>query len=164
MLIQEARPEDFPFILELLNSPTWLEFIGDRGVKTEKQAKKYIETSLIQSYKKHGFGLFKVSLKESLIPIGLCGFIQRDYLEHPDIGFAILPEYAGKGFTHEACQVLMKYGKEKLQLSTIYGITTALNLKSRNLLNKIGLEEIGTVRPSGKKQEFILYSNKKSHA
>ncbi len=163
LVIQEASLHDSLFFLELLNSPNWIEFIGDRGVKTEKQASDYIEGSLINSYKKHGFGLFKMCLAESLTPIGLCGFVQRDYLNQPDIGFAILPEYEGKGYTFEACQAVMEYGTDELKLDSILGITTASNFKSRRLLTKIGLTEVGSVKPPKKDQEFLLYSNKKSH-
>ncbi|MEX0359822.1 MAG: GNAT family N-acetyltransferase [Allomuricauda sp.] len=157
--IQEAEPADSEFILQLLNSPNWLEFIGDRGVKTEKQAINYIEMSLRHSYNHHGFGLYIVILKESLIPIGLCGFLQRDYLDHPDIGFATLPAFEGFGYTFEACAALMEHAKQNLKLKSILGITTPSNIKSRNLLLKIGLMEVGTVMPPGKKEELLLFSN-----
>ncbi|TMU57100.1 GNAT family N-acetyltransferase [Flagellimonas algicola] len=159
LLIREAGPKDSEFILELLNSPNWLEFIGDRGVKTEKQALTYIETSLRHSYSNHGFGLYVVILQESITPIGLCGFLQRDYLDHPDIGFATLPSFEGFGYTFEACSALMGHAKQSLQLKSILGITTPSNLKSRNLLTKIGLVEAGTVIPPGKKEELLLFSN-----
>lgn len=159
LIIQEAKVNDSQFFLELLNSPNWIEFIGDRGVKNEKQAVDYIENSLLNSYKKYGFGLFKMCLKESLVPIGLCGFVKRDYLDKPDIGFAILPAYEGKGYMFEACKAVMDHGIQKLQFETVLGITTISNLRSRSLLTKIGLSEIGSVKPPEKDQELLLYSN-----
>lgn len=156
--IQEAEVADTKFILDLLNSPSWIAHIGDRGVKTEKQAQGYIKNSLTASYKKHGFGLFKMILKTEDTPIGLCGFLQRDYLNHPDIGFAILPEFEGNGYTYEACMALMEHARHKLGLERINGITTPSNIKSCNLLKKIGLKPNGTVSPPGKEIEYLLFT------
>ncbi|MEM9648759.1 MAG: GNAT family N-acetyltransferase [Bacteroidota bacterium] len=163
LLIQEANVNDTAFFLELLNTPSWIKFIGDRGVKTKKQAQDYIQNSLVHSYETNGFGLFKMVLRATTEPIGICGFIQRDYLDHPDIGFAILPAYEGQGYTYEACSSLMEYAKQELNIGTILGITTPTNTKSQNLLAKIGLLESGKVIPPGKKEELLLFSNKKSH-
>lgn len=156
--IGEAEIGDSKFFLELLNSQNWLEFIGDRGVKTDKQAKTYIQSSLISSYKNNGYGLYKLCLKKSLQPIGICGFIKRDYLEHPDIGFAILPQFEGKGFVFEACTSLLIYGKEALNLNPILAITTSKNIRSQTLLAKIGLHSCGNIKPNREKEEFLLFS------
>ncbi|MBQ0735458.1 GNAT family N-acetyltransferase [Aquimarina celericrescens] len=158
LTLEKAITEDSKFFFELLNSPNWIEFIGDRGIKTNNQAIEYIE-SLINSYKNNGYGLYKVSLKNTQTPIGICGFVKRDYLENADIGFAILPKYEGKGYTEEAAKAVMKYGESKLKLSPIYAVTTQENHKSRNLLNKIGLLEIGKIKPNGSNTEFLLFSN-----
>ncbi|WP_190809255.1 GNAT family N-acetyltransferase [Flagellimonas sp. S3867] len=158
LLIVEAELEDSKFFMELLNSPNWLEFIGDRGVKTKKQAENYIKSSLISSYKNNGYGLFKMCLRQSLDPIGICGFVKRDYLNHPDIGFAILPQFEGKGFVYEACTTLLSYGKEILKLSPILAITTVENIKSQRLLTKIGLNNSGTIKPKTDKEEYLLFS------
>ncbi len=158
LTICEASIEDFPFFKKLLNSPNWIEFIGDRGVKTDKQAVHYIKSSLINSYEENGYGLYKMCLKESSVPIGICGFVKRDYLDNPDIGFAILPEYEGKSYTTEACKATLAYGKSELKLHPILGITTKKNSKSRYLLNKIGLQEKGKIKPPGDKEELLLFS------
>ncbi|WP_299484835.1 GNAT family N-acetyltransferase [uncultured Allomuricauda sp.] len=156
LLVVEAELEDSKFFFELLNSPNWLEFIGDRGIKTEKHAEAYIQSSLISSYENNGYGLFKMVLRQSLEPIGICGFVKRDYLEHPDIGFAILPQFEGKGFVFEACNSLLIYGKEILSLHPILAITTEKNVRSQALLSKIGLNSSGIIKPN--KEEFLLYS------
>ena len=49
--------DDTKFIIELVNSPGWLEYIGDRNIKTEEQAKAYLQNGPLVSYKVHGFGL-----------------------------------------------------------------------------------------------------------
>ncbi len=157
--IEKATLEDSSFFLELLNSPNWIEFIGDRGIKTEEDAADYIQKSLIDSYKENGYGLYKMVLKKENKPIGICGFLKRNYLKNADIGFAILPEYEAKGYTYEAVKETMNYGISSLQLNPILAVTISENTKSRNLLNKIGLKEIGMIKPNKSKVEFLLYSN-----
>ena len=159
LILQEATLKDAPFILELVNSPNWLAYIGDRGIKTLADAKKYIQESLIGSYRQNGFGLYKVALKANGAPIGICGFLKRDYLDHPDIGFATLPKYEGKGYTYEVASATMEYGTQQLNLRTILAITTAANTKSKNLLAKLGFALKGNILDEAKK-ELLVYTNK----
>lgn len=163
LLIVEADQNDADFIVKLLNSETWLKFIGDKGVKTKKQALAYIDESLITSYKKNGFGLYKLCLKSSLTPVGLCGFLQRDYLDHPDIGFALLPEFEGQGLMLEACNALMNHAESTLKFECVLAIVLPTNGKSCRLLEKIGLQKVGMITPKTGSQELLLFSNKKSH-
>lgn len=158
MLLANASFDDSRFFRELMNSPNWIEFIGDRGIRNDQDAAKYIEDSLITSYAENGFGLYKMCLKDSGRPIGICGFIKRTYLDNPDIGFAILPQYEGKGYAYEAAMATMAFGKSQLKLKKILAVTTEKNRKSRKLLSKIGLIEIGKIKPDNGETEFLLFS------
>lgn len=160
LTLEEAVLDDSMFFFELLNSATWIEHIGDRGIRTEEDAKEYIQKSLLDSYKKKGYGLYKMVLKSDNKPLGICGFLKRDYLDHPDIGFAILPDHEGKGFTTEAATASMAYGMSVLKFNTIYAITTEKNTRSRHLLEKIGLKEKKVIRPDKDNKELLLYSSK----
>ncbi|MEN1936258.1 GNAT family N-acetyltransferase [Paenibacillus sp. 102] len=131
---------DAAFILELLNDPSWLQFIGDRGVRTLEDAKAYILNGSIRMYEQFGFCLFLVERKEDHVPIGICGLVKRDTLEDVDIGFAFLPQYWGKGYAYEAASAVMTYGKGTLGLNRIVAITTQDNHASAKLLKKIGLQ------------------------
>lgn len=155
--IEEAKVEDTSFFFELLNSSNWIEYIGDRGIKTEADALGYIKNSLIKSYRENGYGLYKIILKEAAKPIGLCGFLKREYLDHEDIGFAILPQYERKGYMYEASDAMMRYGKSELEFNTIYAITTAKNLGSQNLLVRLGLNHIKDIT-SDKNESLMLFS------
>lgn len=130
---------DAEFILQLLNTPTWLQFIGDKNVKSLNDASNYLVNGPIKSYKENGFGLSRVSLKDSDIPIGACGLLKRDGLDEPDIGFALLPEHTGKGYAFEITSATMGYAKTELALTRIAAITDPGNIASINLLKKIGL-------------------------
>jgi len=159
LIVREATESDASFIKALLNSPNWLEFIGDRNIKTEEDAKNYINNALVNSYKTNGYGLFLVALKENNRLIGMSGFVKRDYLSHPDIGFAMLPEYEGKGYSYEAAKAVMDYGQNILKASKIYAITDEGNIKSQNLLKKIGLKQNSTIMPPNSDEELILFEN-----
>lgn len=164
LIISEAALSDSTFILELLNSPSWLQFIGDKGIRTEEDAKNYIRNSLLNSYKTNGFGLYKLILKKSSAPLGLCGFLKRDYLEKPDIGFALLPEFEGMGLMFEASHALIEYARSTLDFDEILAIVTPANKRSCQLLEKLGFARKNQILPLGGKEELLLYSNKKSHS
>lgn len=128
--------EDAEFILRLLNEPSWIEFIGDKNINNLNDAKKYIELSAITLYQQFGFGLFLVSTKDNDTPLGLCGLMQRDNLDHADLGYAFLPEFWGKGFAFEAVESVLDYAKNTHQLSQVLALTKASNASSIKLLHK----------------------------
>src|SRR5262249_17826093 len=100
--LRAAVPRDATFILRLLNEPSFLEFIGDRKVRTIADAERYIHERLIASYERNGFGLWIVERREAVGPIGICGLVKRDSLPDVDIGFAFLPEFWRRGYAFES--------------------------------------------------------------
>ncbi|MBL7961856.1 GNAT family N-acetyltransferase [bacterium] len=157
LTIRELITDDSEFILKLVNTPTWLKFIGDRGVKNLDDAKKYIENGPVKSYADNGFGLYLMELKNEKTPIGMCGLIKRDFLSDPDIGFALMPEYEGKGYGYESASAVLSYGQRQLRLEKIVAITVRENANSIRLLEKIGLREEGTVVYPGTDEELLLF-------
>ena len=139
LVLREVTADDADFILDLLNQPSFKQYIGDRGVRTLEQARAYIETRFTDSYRTNGFGLYLMELKASATPIGLCGFVSRPTLPDPDIGFALLPQYERQGYAHEAAAAAMEYGRTKLGLERVLAITSLDNESSGRLLGKIGL-------------------------
>ena len=162
LLLEKAVLKDGPFFYALLNSPNWIEWIGDRGIRSVKDAETYIQNELINSYATNGWGLYKVVLKRTQKPIGICGFLKRPGLKHVDIGFAILPEYVGNGYAFEAVKASMKYAASTLALKIILGITTEQNLPSIKVLEKAGLRMIDKIKLEKNEKEFFLYSNEKN--
>jgi RimJ/RimL family protein N-acetyltransferase len=153
-----SAQQDAPFILELLNDPSFIRFIGDKGVRTLDEARKYIVNGPVASYQKFGFGLNAVDLKESKIPIGMCGVLKRETLPHPDIGFAFLPAYWKQGYAFESAAAVMKHAREVLGLTQVLAITSPDNEASAKLLNKIGLRFEKLVRLSADADEVKLFS------
>ncbi|MHC0038249.1 GNAT family N-acetyltransferase [Pseudoneobacillus sp. C159] len=156
LILRWLTVEDAPFILQLLNEPSWIRFIGDKGIRTLEDARNYIVDGPIDMYARLGFGLYLVDLKESQTPIGLCGLIKRVTLVDIDIGFAFLSEYQSKGYGYEAAAATLEYGKEQLGLKRIVAITTQDNQPSGKLLEKIGMKFEGLVRLSD--EELKLFA------
>ena len=141
---------DAEFVLELLNTPKFIEFIGDRGVRSISDARDFIDTRFRAGYREHGYGLYAVSTKDEAVVLGICGFVRRDTLPGPDIGFAFLPAFEGKGFGTETAAATLAYGRDKLGFTEVYAITDKRNAASQRLLEKIGLRHRGeTASPSG---------------
>lgn len=157
LLLREYNLNDVPFIFKLMNSEGWLKNIGDRNIKTLKDAEAYLQKNYLSSYEKHGFGPYLVTLKEDGTPIGSSGLYKRDNLDFPDVGFAFLSEFANKGYAYESAQAVMNYAAEKLKLQTIVGITLPENSASIKLLKKLGLAEIGTYKYEDG-EELLLFS------
>ena len=156
--LRKFTSDDADFIVELLNTPGWLQFIGDRNIKTGEQAIIYLESGPIKSYKQNGFGLWMVELNTDKTAIGMCGIIKRESLEHPDIGFAFLPQYFGKGYGLEVASATLSYGREKLGIEKLLAITIPGNEKSIRLLEKIGLSFKENISATEEGEQLLLYS------
>ncbi len=139
LLLRRLTAHDAAFILELLNEPAFLENIGDRGARTLADARRYIAKGPVASYRKFGFGLYLVELKDSGAPIGICGLLKRESLDDEDIGFAFLRRYWSRGFARESAAAVMHYGWTALRLKRIVAITKPNNQASIALLEKLGL-------------------------
>jgi RimJ/RimL family protein N-acetyltransferase len=149
--------DDAPFILELVNDPSWLEFIGDKGVRNENDARTYLAKGPLDMYARLGFGLYLVELRDGAIPIGICGLIKRDSLDDVDIGFAFLPEFRGKGYAQESALAVLALARSKLAMTRIVAITSPRNRRSIRLLQKLGLtleQEVDLPRDGGKSLLF----------
>lgn len=150
--------KDAPFMLALFNSPGWLKYIGDRNVHTEAEAEAYIKKFYLTSYTENGYGSYAVVLKDCNTTIGSCGVYKRPNLDNPDIGFAFLPDYLGKGYGYEAANAVMEYARKELGMKTILGFTVEYNQPSIKLLEKLGLSKMGTYTFENDPEELLLFS------
>ena len=137
LTIRELTHDDSAFILELLNDAAFIRFIGDRNIRSLEDARRYINGPM-ESYQRHGFGLYLVEVKETGTPIGICGLIKRDALPHVDIGYAFLPEFRSQGYAVEAAQATLEYAKDTLKLPRLLAIVSPDNDPSIRLLTKLG--------------------------
>jgi [ribosomal protein S5]-alanine N-acetyltransferase len=156
--IRKFAEEDAAFIFTLLNSKGWLEFIGDRNIKTIEDARLYILNGPLFSYLKFGFGSYLIALKDTNLPIGMSSLIKRDTLEDVDLGFALLSEYSGKGYAFEASEAVMRFSKEQFQIQKLLAITNLTNTRSVSLLKKLGFKSDGTITFPNGNEELSLFS------
>ncbi|HEY3103352.1 MAG TPA: GNAT family N-acetyltransferase [Pyrinomonadaceae bacterium] len=160
LILRHLSPEDdAQFILKLVNEPSFLHYIGDKGVRALADARRYVVDGPLKSYERNGFGLYKVELKTDATPIGICGLVKRDTLPDADIGFAFLPEYWNKGYAVESAAAVMKYARETLRLGRILAITTPDNEASAKLLGKIGLTFDRKIKLSEDAAEVKLFTS-----
>lgn len=136
--LRRLTQEDAPFVLQLVNEPSWLRYIGDRGVRTLDDAQVYLAKGPLEMYQRLGFGLLLVELAEDGTPLGLCGLIKRDTLPDVDLGFAFLPGHWGKGYAREAAAAVLADGASSFGLQRVVAITSLDNQRSIQLLEKIG--------------------------
>jgi len=148
LVLRQFSIDDAQFIFELLNEPSFIQNIGDRGIRTLDDARSYILRVPIASYEQNGFGLYLVVSKETGESIGMCGLIKRDTLEDVDIGYAYLPRFWSKGYAVEAALAVKEYARDVVGLKRLVAITDPENQASIRVLEKIGLRFEKMVRLS----------------
>jgi RimJ/RimL family protein N-acetyltransferase len=149
---------DAPFVLELLNDPGWIRWIGDRKMHTEAAARNYIEDRLAAGYRKHGFGLNLVELRATSEPLGLTGLIKRDTLDDVDLGFAFLERHRGHGYAREASAACLEQARGSLGLPRVVAIVLPGNEPSLALLRALGFAFERRVHLGGDAEELELHA------
>jgi ribosomal-protein-alanine N-acetyltransferase len=155
--VRTLTEADALFILELLNEPSFIRNIGDRGVRTVEDAREYITAGPQASYARFGFGLYLVELRTSSTPIGICGILKRDQLPEPDIGFAFLPAYWSQGYALEAAEAVRDYAGAGLNLPRLLAIVSPSNASSIRLLERLGFRYESMTRLGAETTEVKLY-------
>ncbi len=164
LYMRPAQVKDADFVLELLNTPKWLSYIGDRKVRTEEDAIQYIKSKMLPQFEEKKFGNYIVVRKEDHKRIGCCGLYDREGIQGIDIGFAFLPSYEGNGYGYESAAKVMQYGKDVHNILSVSGITVKENIGSQRLLEKLGLKCIKTITLGNDPTPLLFYSNSKEHA
>ena len=158
LVLRHLSVDDARFMLELMNEPSYIRFIGDRKIRSLDGAKVSITNGPIASYAKNGFGLYLVELKETGESIGICGLIKRDTLEDVDIGYALLPKFWLKGYAIESAMAVKNYAHNVLGLKRIVGITDPENIGSIHVLEKIGMKFEKMIKLSEDDIDLKLFS------
>ncbi len=152
---------DAELMLRLLNEESFIQNIGDRGVRTLAQAEQYLQDGPMHSYQQHGFGMYRLVRKSDGVNVGLAGLVFREYLGIPDVGYALLPEFCGEGYASEAALAVFHYGKTVLKLPEIVGIVAPDNLASKKILEKAGLVTLKQVLSADTQKWLDYYTEPK---
>jgi len=156
--LRRLSVEDAEFILDLLNQPSFLRYIGDKGVRTLDDARNYVLNGPMASYERFSFGLYLAELKVTREPIGICGLVKRETLEDVDIGFAFLPQFWQHGYAFESAAAVLAHGRDVLGLDRIVAITSPDNDASVRVLNKLGLRFERMIKLSEDAPEVKLFA------
>lgn len=140
---------DAPFIVRLLNQPSFLANIGDRGVRDEQDALRYLREGPMAMYEKYGFGLWLVARREDGVAMGMCGLLRRDTLPDVDLGYAFFPQFWGRGYAFEAADAVLRHAAGKFGLRRVIAIVSPGNASSIRVLEKLGMrfERMFSVKP-----------------
>lgn len=156
-VLREITAGDAEFILDLLNQPSFIRNIGDRKVRSIDEARDYIESRFMKSYRENGFAMWAIELKETGKLIGLCGFVKRDGLPDSDIGFALLPQFEKQGYAFETASAAMRYGADVLKFPRVLAVTSKTNESSGRLLGKLDFKFERFVVLPGSAEELKLF-------
>lgn len=158
LCIKKTSLIDAPFMLNLMNTPKYLKYIGDRKITSIALAESFINTKIIEPFKVYGYSNYTVFNKETNNKMGVCGLYHRDGVQGVDLGFGFLPEYEKKGYAFEAASALLKIAEDKLHLKVINAITHLENEASKKLLLKLGFNYISNIKLPNDKEEVALFT------
>ena len=157
LVLRRVTRDDADLMLAVWNDPAFVRNVGDRGVRTIEQAREAMETGALKLYREFGYGPYAVVLKDDGSRAGICGLFRRDNLDHPDIGFALLPDFCGKGLAGEAAFAVLVHAREELCLPALTAIVSPGNSPSIGLIEKLGLSFGGMIRMPGDEDDVCLY-------
>lgn len=140
LVLRRLTLDDAEFIFRLVNDPSWLRFIGDKNVHSLDDARRYLREGPLDMYERYGFGLYCVQERDSGTAAGTCGLLKRDTLPDADVGYALLPEFRGKGYAFEAASAVLEHGNRVFGLKRILAITSLDNESSIRVLEKAGMK------------------------
>ena len=149
--------DDSKLMLAIWNDPAFVRNVGDRGIRTVKQAAQALSEGPLQLYQDYGFGPYRLALRDTGEAIGICGLFKRETLDDPDVGFALLPEFCGKGYASEAAKAVVEHAKHGLGLPRLTAIVSPGNAASIGLIEKLGLRFERMVRMPGESDDISLY-------
>jgi RimJ/RimL family protein N-acetyltransferase len=139
LILRRLEFDDAPFVLALLNEPSFIANIGDKGVRSIEDAHRYLREGPMAMYEKHGFGLWHTARKADATPVGMCGLLKRDILPDVDVGYAFLPAHWGQGFAYEAADATLRHAARKFGLGRVVGVVSEGNEGSIRVLEKLGM-------------------------
>jgi RimJ/RimL family protein N-acetyltransferase len=155
--LRDLTADDAAFVMELVNEPAWLRFIGDRNVHSLDDARGYIARGPVASYAKNGFGLWAVELSATGEAIGMCGLLRRQTLEHVDMGFAFLSHHWGHGYARESAAAVVARAREFHHLPRLLAVTDLDNLPSQKVLTSVGFRYDKLIHWTETGEDLALY-------
>ncbi|WP_454059783.1 GNAT family N-acetyltransferase [Elizabethkingia ursingii] len=160
LIIKPITLDDAAFLLDLYNRPKFIQYIGDKNLRSIDDAQTYIQNRFLPQLERSGFGNYTITLKENNETIGAVGIFERDGLPIMDIGYSFLEEYEGKGYAYEAAIKVKKIGMTDFGLEKLSAITSKENVASQKLLGKLGLAYVKDISLPNEDEVLMYYETK----
>ncbi len=157
LFLRRVTSDDTDLMLAVWNDPAFIEHVGDRGVRTEDEAREALDAGILRLYRDYGYGPFKMVRKDDAAVLGICGLFKRDNLEDPDIGFAVLPAYCRQGYAGEASRAVIAHARDDLGIRNLTAIVSQGNTASIALLENLGLTFSRMITMPGDDEAICLY-------
>lgn len=158
LCLRRVTLDDADLMLAVWTDPAFVSNVGDRGIKTIDEAQDAMRDGAFKLYADYGYGPYAMVTKSRGEKIGICGLFKRDNLDHPDIGFAVLPDFCGQGYAGEAASAVLSHARDDLELAALTAIVSPGNAPSIGLIEKLGLTFAGMITMPGDDEEICLYS------
>jgi RimJ/RimL family protein N-acetyltransferase len=156
LLLRAAKVSDASFFLTLLNTSDWLQYIGDRFVKTLVDAERYVKVNIMAHYQVDGFGMLVVTEKTSGCAIGLAGLVKRSQSDTVELGYALMPDSYGKGYANEASKAIINWSFEILGFNKLKAVVNCHNSYSIKVLDQLGFQEDPTAANADKSAMIFI--------
>lgn len=157
LALRWLEADDADFVRELMNDPGWLHYIGDRGIRSVDDARRYIDERLRAQCIRLGYGLNRVALRTSDTPVGICGLVRRDWLDVADLGYAFLPQFRGQGYATEAATNVLEHARSALGFERVAAIVSPDHLDSIRVLERVGMSFERRLKPPDESREVCVY-------
>jgi RimJ/RimL family protein N-acetyltransferase len=155
--LDRMTEDDAGLALAIWNDPAFIRHVTDRGIRTLDEARDAMREGMLKLWAEHGYGPYRISLRDEEEAMGLCGLFKRENLEDPDIGYSMLPDFCGKGYATEAARAVAAHARDHMNLARIIAIVSPDNPRSIRLLEKLGMSPEGTVRMPDEDEDILLY-------
>lgn len=115
-------------------------FPGGKGYTGEQAAKSL--STILEHWKKHGFGIWAVTLKEDGLLLGRCGLNLIAETSEVEVDFAVASNFWRRGFATEAAKAALVYGFQVMNLGRIIALSKPENIASRRVMEKAGMRYV----------------------
>lgn len=149
--------EDAGHMLAIWNDPGFVRFVGDRGIRSEAEARQAMLDGILKLYADHGYGPYLLEPRNGGTPMGICGLFKRENLDHPDLGYSLLPDFRGCGYALEAAHAVLAHARDDLGIPEILAIVSPANVRSTQLLEKVGMTLRRKLRMPDDDRDVALY-------